>query len=115
MEAFQQEDTMTQERKAKQFLLRTGQHPASSVESLVKKREGDFRSPQVTRDYPLGSLLASGPLVSDRRAVLLYSEFRQSATPCSSMTVRSISQYYMPRNFGVKLGQQELSELNRRT
>jgi len=47
MEAFQQKDTMTQERKAEQFLLRTGQHPVSFVESLVKKKKGTSGVPKL--------------------------------------------------------------------
>ena len=55
---------MTQERKAKQFLLSTGQHLETSVESLTEKKEGDFRSPHdiFSRDIPLDSLPTSGPL-----------------------------------------------------
>ena len=41
MEAIQQEDAMMQERKAKQFFLRTGKHPVSSVDCLLEKKEGD--------------------------------------------------------------------------
>ncbi len=61
MEAFRQEDSMKQERKARQFLLRIGKHPMSSVGSLAeKKREGDLEVPW-SRGYPLNSLPASEP------------------------------------------------------
>ncbi len=59
---------MTQERKALQFLLRTGKLPVSSVKSWKKKKGAN--KPHSTREYPLDSPPASGLLVLDRQAVL---------------------------------------------